>query len=121
MRYAITGVDYFTKWAEAEPLAIITEAKTSNFVWKTIICRFGLPYALVTDNEHQFDNKKFRDMSTQLGIRNFFSFPVHPQANSQVKTINKIIKKTIKTKLDVHKGAWADELPKVLWAYRTTA
>ena len=29
--------------------------------------------------------------------------------------------KIIKTKLDDAKGAWLEELPNVLWAYRTTA
>ena len=29
--------------------------------------------------------------------------------------------KIIKTKLDDSKGAWPEELPNVLWAYRTTA
>ena len=29
--------------------------------------------------------------------------------------------KIIKTKLDGAKGAWPEELPNVLWAYRTTA
>ena len=121
MRYAIVAVDYFTKWVEAEPLATITEAKTSNFLWRNVICRFGIPYAIVTDNGRQFDNTKFRAMCHQLGIKNFFSSPAHPQANGQVESINKIIKKNIKSKLDAHKGSWVEELPKVLWAYRTTA
>ncbi|KAL5782342.1 hypothetical protein ACOSP7_007371 [Xanthoceras sorbifolium] len=42
------------------------------------------------------------------------------QVNGQVETVNKIIKHTLKTKLEVKKGAWAYELLKVLWAYRTT-
>ncbi|KAI5339553.1 hypothetical protein L3X38_018825 [Prunus dulcis] len=33
---------------------------------------------------------------------------------------NKIIKKTLKTKLDNAKGYWPDLLPEVLWSYRTT-
>ncbi|XP_020415624.1 uncharacterized protein LOC109948106 [Prunus persica] len=33
---------------------------------------------------------------------------------------NKIIKKTLKTKLDKAKGYWLDLLPEVLWSYRTT-
>ena len=32
-KFAIVGVDYFTKWAEVEPLATITEQKVRNFVW----------------------------------------------------------------------------------------
>ena len=41
---------YFTKWAEAEPLATITEQKVRNFVWRAVICRFGILRALVSDN-----------------------------------------------------------------------
>ena len=32
-----------------------------------------------------------------------------------------MIKQNLKTKLEDLKGRWADELPEVLWAYRTTA
>ena len=49
-KFIIIAVDYFTKWAEAEPLATITEQKIRNFVWRAIICRFGIPRALVSDN-----------------------------------------------------------------------
>ncbi|KAL2497692.1 Ribonuclease H [Abeliophyllum distichum] len=59
-KYAIVVVDYFTKWAEAEPLAKITEQKTTDFIRKSIICRFGVPYSIVTDNGKQFENSKLR-------------------------------------------------------------
>ena len=34
--------------------------------------------------------------------------------------MNKRIKHNLKTKLENLKGRWADDLPEVLWAYRTT-
>ena len=49
-KFAIIGVDYFTKWAEAEPLATIAEQKVCNFIWWSIICRFRIPKALISDN-----------------------------------------------------------------------
>ena len=49
-----------------------------------------------------------------------FSTPGHPQANEQVESANKTIKDNLKKKLERLKGAWADELPMVLWAHRTT-
>ena len=60
-------------------------------------------------------------MCLELGIKSYFSSPHHPQANGQVEAANKILKMNLKRKLDRLKGAWVDELPKVLWAYRTTA
>ena len=34
---------------------------------------------------------------------------------------NRTLLKIIKTKLDDAKGTWPEELPNILWAYRTTA
>ena len=62
-----------------------------------------------------------RDLCDQFGINKDFSAPYHPQSNGQVEAINKIIKTTLKRRLDPLKGRWAAELPLVLWSYRTTA
>ncbi|KAL2526718.1 Ribonuclease H [Abeliophyllum distichum] len=35
--------------------------------------------------------------------------------------MNKIIKYTLKRKLESAKGGWAEELPETLWSYRTTS
>ena len=56
-----------------------------------------------------------------MGIKNQFSSPGHTQANGQTKVMNRTLLKIIKTKLDDVKGTWPEELPNVLWAYRTTA
>ena len=50
MKFLVVGIDYFTKWVEAEPLAKITKQNVRSFVWKNIICRFGIPRMLVLDN-----------------------------------------------------------------------
>ncbi|CAL9005090.1 unnamed protein product [Prunus brigantina] len=41
-------------------------------------------------------------------------------SNGQVEAVNKIIKRTLKTRLDKAKGCWPELLPEVLWSYRTT-
>ena len=75
--FLVVGIDYFTKWVESEALAIITEKNVQNFVWKNIICRYGIPKVLVSDNGKQFDNDAFRDFCSQLGIKNHYSLPAH--------------------------------------------
>ena len=76
---------------------------------------------IISDNGRQFDSQAFRDFCSGLGIKNQFSLPGHPQANGQMEMTNRTLLKIIKTKLDDVKGAWPEELPNVLWAYRTTA
>ena len=38
-----------------------------------------------------------------------------------MEVTNRTLLKIIKAKLDYAKGAWSEELPNVLWAYKTTA
>ncbi len=59
VKFYIVTVDYFTKWIEAEPLAAISVKDLQRFVWKNIICRFGIPRVIVADNGSQFTNKGF--------------------------------------------------------------
>ena len=55
-----------------------------------------------------------------MGIRNHYSSPAHPQANGQVKVTNQSLLKIIKTRLEGAKGIWPEELPSILWVYKTT-
>ena len=114
----MVDIDYFTKWVEAEALATITDKNARSFVWRNIICRYGIPRMLVSDNGKQFDNDAFRDFCSQLGIKNHYSSLVHPQANGQVEVTNRSLLKIIKTRLEGAKGIWPEELPSVLWVYR---
>ena len=50
LRFLIVGIDYFTKWVEVETLAIITKKNVRSFVCKNIICRYGTPRVLVSNN-----------------------------------------------------------------------
>ena len=76
---------------------------------------------IISDNRRQFDSQGFKDFCSGLGIKNQYSSPRHPQANGQTKVTNRTLLRIIKAKLDEAKGAWPEELPNVLWAYRTTA
>ena len=102
-------------------MATITEKNVWSFIWRCIVCRFGIPRVLVSDNGKQFDNDSFSNFCSQLGIRNHYSSLAHPQANEQVVIMNRSLLKIIKNLLKGAKGIWPEELPSILWAYRTTA
>uniref|UniRef100_A0A2N9I3X1 Uncharacterized protein n=1 Tax=Fagus sylvatica TaxID=28930 RepID=A0A2N9I3X1_FAGSY len=119
-KYLIVATDYFTKWVEAEPLSHIREVDTKRFLWKSIITRFGIPWAVISDNGTQFEGKLFKGFCSELGIRNFFSSPGYPQSNGQAEVSNKVILDGIKKRLEEAKGRWVEELPSVMWTHRTT-
>jgi hypothetical protein len=120
VEYVVVATDYSTKWTEAKALKSITSQQIQTFVWENIICRFGIPRVIVTDNGTQFDSNAFRNFCQEKGITLSFASVAHPQTNGQVEAVNKILKRTMRTKLGEKKGAWPELLPEVLWAYRTS-
>jgi BRCT domain type II-containing protein len=61
LKYVVVAVEYFSKWIEAKPLAIITSVTVQKFFWQNIVCRFGMPKAITVDNGTQFDVKAFKN------------------------------------------------------------
>nr|KYP72320.1 hypothetical protein KK1_004908 [Cajanus cajan] len=62
-----------------------------KFTWKNIICRFGIPHALVTDNGRQFIAQELEDFLRDLGIKHLSTSMEHPQTNDQAEVANETI------------------------------
>ena len=101
-------------------MANIRDVDVKRFIWKNIVTRFEVPHTLISNNGLQFDNKAFRQYCSDLGIKNIYSTPAYPQGNGQAEAVNKVIVNGLKKRLDEAKGKWVEELPHVLWTYRTT-
>nr|ABB47124.1 retrotransposon protein, putative, Ty3-gypsy subclass [Oryza sativa Japonica Group] len=120
-KFTIVAVEYFSRWVEAEPLGAITSATIQKFVWKNIICRFGVPKEFITDNGKQFDSDKFREMCEGRNLEIRFTSDAHPQSNGAAERINGKILEALKKRLEgAAKGKWPEEMLSVLWALRTT-
>lgn len=53
---------------------------------------------------------ELRGYYDQFGIQKAFSVVYYPQSNGQTEAVNKIIKHTLKTKLEDKKGSWPEKL-----------
>ncbi|KAL6312450.1 hypothetical protein AAG906_021666 [Vitis piasezkii] len=78
-KFLLVATDYFSKWVEAEAYASIKDKDVTKFVWKNIVCRFGIPQTIIADNGPQFD----------IAFRNFFELSIrirtltrYPQRNT---------------------------------------
>ncbi|GJW92013.1 reverse transcriptase domain-containing protein [Tanacetum coccineum] len=119
VKFLIVAIDYFTKWIEAKPVATITGNQVKKFIWDNIVCRFGLPGEIVSDNGKQFRDNPFKDWCEKLCIRQCFASVKHPQTNCLVERANRSLGEGIKARLDERSKDWIGELSHVLWAHRT--
>nr|GFB79249.1 reverse transcriptase domain-containing protein [Tanacetum cinerariifolium] len=95
VKFLIVVMDYFTKWIEAKAVATITGGQVKKFVWDNIVCRFGIPGEIISDNVK------------------------HSQSNGLVERANRSLGEGIKARLGEGNKNWVEELPHVLWAHRT--
>ncbi|GJY81610.1 reverse transcriptase domain-containing protein [Tanacetum coccineum] len=119
VKFFIVAMDYFTKWIEAKAVATITGNQVKKFVWDNIVCRFGLPGEIVSDNGKQFSDNPFKDWCEKLNITQRFASVKHPQSNGLVERANRSLGEGIKARLGEGNKNWIEELPHVLWAHRT--
>ena len=104
VKFLIVAIDYFTKWIEAKPLATITTQQVQQFVWKYVICQYGVPHTIITDNGRQFIDKELTKFYTSLDIKHVTSSVEHPQINGQAEAANKVILVELPKQLDNAKG-----------------
>jgi len=105
-KFLLVGIDYFTKWIEDEPLTAITARNVQNFVWKNIVCQFGLPQVIITDNSRQFTDRGLAKFYEKLNIKHIASSVEHPQTNGQAEATNKVILNELKKRLGPAKENW---------------
>ena len=79
-----------------------------------------MPKRLVSDNGTQFASHLLKKLCEGVGIQQVFASVEHPQTNGQVESANRVLLRGLKRRLEKAKGSWAEEVPRIVWAYHTT-
>jgi len=119
-KYIIVAVDNFTKWADAMPTYKNDSETTTLFLFNQIISRFGIPREIVTYHGSHFQNQLMSKLALKLCFQQEHLSPYYPQANGQVKAVNKTLKTILQWTIDKNRSNWHLMLYPSLWAYRTS-
>jgi hypothetical protein len=121
--HLFVAVYKFMKWVEAKPIRKLDDKTSLKFV-KDIVVRFVIPHSIITNNGSNLSQGEVEDCCHHNGIRLDLANVAHPHSNGQVERTNGLILSGIKPCLEapLHRaaGAWAEELPYMLWSLRTT-
>ena len=117
--FILVVIDYFTKWVDVASYSSVSRSVVVRFIKKEIICQYGLPRKIVTDNATNLNNKMMKEMHKDFKIQHHNSTPYRPTMNGAVEAANKNIKKIIQKMIVSYKD-WHEMLPFVLHGYRTS-
>jgi ribonuclease HI len=118
-RFILVAIDYFTKWVEAASYANVTKQVVARFLKRDIICRYGVPERIITDNGSNLNNKMMAELCRDFKIEHHNSSPYRPKMNGVVEAANKNIKKIVQKMVVTYKD-WHEMLPFALHGYRTS-
>ena len=118
-RYILTFQDNLTKFSGAIPLAN-QEAETiaEHFVTE-IVCRFGIPQSIATDQGQNFLAECFAHVCKLLRAHKIKTSPYRPQSNP-VERIHRGLAEYLRHFIDKDKYDWCSWLPYAMFVYNTT-
>nr|XP_025631036.1 uncharacterized protein LOC112723873 [Arachis hypogaea] len=116
--YIFLAVDYVSKWVEAIPTRCDDANTVASFLKNNIICKFGSPRAIVSDQGIHFCNRKIEVLMKKYEVLHKVSTAYHPQTNGQAES-NKEIKRILEKVVNPQRKGWSSRLGDALWAYRT--
>lgn len=119
-KFILVGINYFTKWIEAIPLASVYQEIMIEFILKHIIYRFGIRETITTYHRSVFTGWKMQEFVFEIGFKLVMSTLYYAQANGQVKATNKLIIILIKKHISKKPRNRHKTLDQILWACRTS-
>nr|XP_009625335.1 uncharacterized protein LOC104116222 [Nicotiana tomentosiformis] len=60
--FILVAIDYFTKWVKIASYKAVTKKVIADFVQDRIVCRFGVPESIITDNVSNINNDLMKAM-----------------------------------------------------------
>ncbi len=84
-----------------------------------VVCRFGVPLELHSDQGRNFESAVFAEMCQLLGIRKTRTTPLHPQSDGMVVKMNRTLEAQLSMFVQQHQRDWDECIPTLMLAYRS--
>ncbi|GJZ13544.1 putative reverse transcriptase domain-containing protein [Tanacetum coccineum] len=108
-KYILVAVDYVSKWVEAQALHTNDSRIVIRFL-RRLFARFGVPKALISDQETYFCNSQLEKALQKYGVTHKLSTAYHPQTKGQTEVTNKAIKRNLERSVGYNLKNWSEKL-----------
>ena len=118
-KYLIMGMDYFSKNLEMHPLKSKSAREVVQFIYEDIICRWGSPNVIITDQGHKFCNAINDELMEHTHCKHRITSSYHPQSNGLVGRQNRTTTNFLLKNMDCQ-DYWVDMIPTIMGSHRHT-
>ena len=118
--YIVVAVDYFTKFPFAYPLKETSATTVANVLMDEIVCLFGVPTSLHSDQGSNFESNIFRSLCSMVEMAKTRTTPFTPWSNGETERMNKTLVHMLKCMVEENTDRWDELLQKALMHYRSS-
>ena len=118
-RYLISARDALSRWLEARGLRAENAAAIGLFLLECVICRWGCPMEIVTDNAKQM-KAALNWLEDKYGIKGITISSYNSQANGPVERSHWDVRQSMVKATGGNMRKWFWFLAQVIWADRVT-
>ena len=119
-QYVLVMVDCFSRWTEACPLPDKMALSVADAFFQHIVCRFGIPSVIHSDQGREFENKLMQELCLLCGAHKTRSTPYQPESDGMVERFNRTLLMMLAMFAAENRDDWDDLLPAVMMAYRSS-
>lgn len=117
-RYIIVATEYLSRWPIAAPLKTANAMDTAKFLFENIICTFGIPKVLISDQGTHFLNEVVSIITGLFSFHHRKSTAYHPQTNGLTERFNKTIVHSLLKYVNETGVEWDKHINSILLSYR---
>ena len=115
-KYILVFVDHFSRFVIAIPTMNQLAATVARVLVQEVICKYGCPRRLLSDQGSHFCNKLVQTLSEHFGIKKMQTSAYHPQSNGVVERHIGAIKSVLHAVCKENPSAWIYSLPSAIFA-----
>lgn len=117
-KYVCVFMDLFSRWVEIKAIPSKRYKYVADNFVSQIVCRYGVPRAIISDNGTEFVNKVAKYLAETLDFDHRSISPYNPKANP-TERVNREVKKMIRA-VTASRANWDEHLDEYAFALRTT-
>ena len=112
-------MDYFSKNLEMRALKTKSAREVAQFIYEDIICRWGSPDIIITDQGREFCNAINDELMERAHCKHRITSSYHPQSNGLVERQNRTTTNFLLKNMDCQDD-WVDMIPTMMGSHRHT-
>ena len=90
-KYILIVADYFSKQVEAFPIPDQEAQTVASLLVKDVVCWFGAPVLIHSDQGRNFESALFTEMCQLLGMKKTRTTAYHPESDGIVERLNRTL------------------------------